>query len=125
MGISKEDLAEVMKSVLPLLAQTVQELRKSPDQRGRIDHRALGAPPEWDSAKEDAFLEWQIKLKAWLVNQDSQAIHWLSRAAVSTSPLDTESLEFEEFPTARDREDCQRFNTLLYNILITKLKGEA
>ena len=125
MGLSKEDLAEVMQAVLPMMAQMVQEIRKTPDHKGRIDHRALGAPPEWDSAKEDGFLEWQIKLKAWLVNQDAQAIHWLTRAAVATSPLVTEGLPFEEFPTERDRDDCQRFNTLLYNILITKLKGEA
>ena len=26
--------------------------------------RVLGAPPEWDSGKEDQYQEWSVKLKA-------------------------------------------------------------
>ena len=85
----------------------------------------LGGPPEWDSVKEDSFTEWRIKIKAWLVNQDSHAIEWLESARISNDVVETEGLELHQFPDDQTREDCKKFNAMLYNILITKLKGEA
>merc|ERR1711888_320540 len=93
--------------------------------KGHIDHRSIGGPPEWDSSNETQFTEWQIKVQAWLVNQDDCAIAWLKRATIATAPVETDSIDIEEFDSDQERDDCKKFNTLLFNILITKLKGEA
>ena len=55
------------------MTQIIQETKRDPI-KGHIDHRSIGGPPEWDSACESQFLEWQIKVQAWLVNQDARAI---------------------------------------------------
>ena len=110
--------------MMPLLSDLLRELRRE-ETLGKIDHRALGGPPEWDATKEDGFREWHIKVQAWLVNQASKAINWLKRASMATESLTTATLDVEVFDTEQDREQCKKFNSLLYNILITKLKGEA
>ena len=104
--------------------QIMHEVKRDTS-KGHIDHRAIGGPPEWDSTNEANFLEWQIKVQAWLVNQDPHAIAWLKRATIATSTVETDAIDLDEFPTAQEREDCKKFNTLLFNILITKLEGEA
>ena len=39
--------------------------------------------------------------------------------------VETKDLDTHEFADDMTRMDCKKFSTLLYNILITKLKGEA
>ena len=48
---------------------------------------------------------------------------WLKTATGMEVTVETKDLDTQEF--AMTRMDCKKFNTLLYNILITKLKGEA
>ena len=112
-------------SISEAMSQVIQETKRDPPVKGHIDHRSIGGPPEWDSSNETQFTEWQIKVQAWLVNQDARAIAWLKRATIATAPVETESIDLEDFDTDQEREDCKKFNTLLFNILITKLKGEA
>ena len=127
--MTPEQIHSLMNAMLPMITNAmstvVKELRKDDTPRGRIDHRALGGPPEWDSQKEEGFREWQIKLQAWLVNQDPNALYWLNRVRMTATVVETASLDTEEFCAEGDRESCKKFNSLLYNILITKLKGEA
>ena len=36
----------------------------------KVDTRAIGGPPEWHSNQDEAgFVEWHIKIKAWLTNR--------------------------------------------------------
>ena len=92
----------------------------------RVDHKAIGAPPEWDSAtEENRFTEWHIKIKAWLTNQDEQAQRRLNTARDADAVLDTDDLDTQIFPSEAERTACKRFNGLLYNTLVTKLRGEA
>merc|ERR1712240_475684 len=126
--MGQEDLRQLMAAMTTAMTQAVTQIMaetKRDPAKGHIDHRAIGGPPEWDSTNEAHFLEWQIKVQAWLVNQDGRALAWLKRATIATSPVETEGIELDEFPTDQEREDCKKFNTLLFNILITKLKGEA
>ena len=39
--------------------------------------------------KEEGFQEWNMKIKAWLVNQDPRALGWLEET-VETKDLDTQ-----------------------------------
>ena len=49
----------------PMMTQILEGMARTTETKGRIDYKSIGAPPEWDSSKDDAmFLEWQIKLKA-------------------------------------------------------------
>ena len=61
-------------SISDAMTQVIQETKRTDLVKGHIDHRAIGGPPDWDSANEALFLEWQIKVQAWLVNQDPRAI---------------------------------------------------
>ena len=85
-ALSPEQLQAAAGLILPLLKDLVREMRRD-EQGGRIDHRAMGGPPEWDSSKEDGFREWSLKLQAWLINQDGNSLTWLNRAALATSTL--------------------------------------
>ena len=107
------------------IAQLVSDMKQTGEKKGRIDHRSIGGPPEWDSGKEESFQEWHIKLEAWLMNQDGRALKWLGAARVANEAMTTESLDLNDFDDEHIREDCKKFNTMLFNILITKLKGEA
>ena len=75
--------------------------------------------------KEEGFQEWNIKIKAWLVSQDPRALGWLKTATGMVETVETKDLDTQEFADDMTRMDCKKFYTLLYNILITKLKGEA
>ena len=92
---------------------------------GGIDRKSIGGPPEWDSTQEHGFLEWQIKLTAWLVNQDERAMEWLKMARDSAGLIETDDLDRGTFQSEQLREKCKKLNAMLYNILVTKLKGEA
>ena len=59
------------------------------------------------------------------MNQDGRALKWLGAARVANEAMTTESLDLNDFDDEHIREDCKKFNTMLFNILITKLKGEA
>ena len=130
-ALTQDDLRQLMtamteastamtQAMTQIMAETKRESTK-----GHIDHRSIGGPPEWDSSNEAHFQEWQIKVQAWLVNQDGRALAWLKRATIATAPVETEGIELDDFPTDQEREDCKKFNTMLYNILVTKLKGKA
>ena len=93
---------------------------------GRGDIKSLRGPPEWDSTREDpGFVEWHIKVKAWLSNQDERALRWLNAARDADVVLETDDLDTQSFPDEAVRNACKRFNGLLYNVLVTKLRGEA
>ena len=107
-----------MKSIL-------EEVMLNKSEGKKVDVRALGGPPEWDSSKEDQFQEWNIKIKAWLVSQNANALDWLKTVTTMADKMETSDLDLQQFPSDKDRAECKSFNTLLYNILITKLRGEA
>ena len=130
--MTPEDVRQLMTAMTEAMTQVVTQTvtqvmaeNKKESTKGHIDHRSIGGPPEWDSSNEAHFQEWHIKVQAWLVNQDARALAWLKRATIATAPVETEGIELDEFPTDQERDDCKKFNTLLFNILITKLKGEA
>ena len=88
---------------------------------GRIDTKAIGGPPEWNSNQDESgFAEWHIKIKAWLTNHDGRAQRWLNAEVIETDDLDVQHLNDES-----EREALKRFNGMFYNILVTKLRGEA
>ena len=124
------DLQQLGQLLAQLLSESnrtlVEALTKNQNRvNPKIDNRALGGPPEWDSSKEDGFQEWNVKIKAWLVNQDPRAWDWMKIATSMTDVMETADLDVHEFPTEREREECKAFNSLLYNIVVTKLRGEA
>ena len=90
-----------------------------------IDRKSIGGPPDWDSAQEHGFTEWQIKLTAWLVNQDERAMDWLNMARDSPGQIGTANLDRHNFENDQVRDSCKKLNAMLYNILVTKLRGEA
>ena len=123
MAITEEVLKRLMGGVAEMVLNAVNQQKNT---EGKIDNRALGGPPEWDSGKEEsAFLEWHVKVKAWLTNQDERAHRWLNTARDAPQVLTTEDLDIQEFRDEKERSSCKKFNGLVYNILVTKLKGEA
>ena len=62
---TNEQLAHLMKALTDAVTALTDASSKKPDDHmRRIDYRAIGGPPEWDSAKVDSFQEWQIKLQS-------------------------------------------------------------
>ena len=59
-----------VQSLMPMMARLIAEMKNNDDKKGRIDHRSIGGPPDWDSTKEDSFQEWQIKVQAWSTRTD-------------------------------------------------------
>ena len=114
-------------AVISAIAQAVTVAMQASNQSGnKSSYQGLGGPPEWDSAKDEAgFTEWHVKVKAWLVNQDDRALSWLNTARDADVVLETEDLDVQNFQSDAVRNSCKRFNGLLYNLLVTKLKGEA
>ena len=116
-------------AVVTAIAQAVAVAMQSTNPNGNANKHnihALGGPPEWDSGKDEAgFTEWHVKVKAWLVNQDERALSWLNTARDADVVLETEDLDVQNFQSEAVRNSCKRFNGLLYNLLVTKLKGEA
>ena len=124
MAFAAADLAQLAQ-ILSANTEAILEKLLKVSSGSKVDKQALGGPPEWDSTKEDGFQEWNIKVKAWLVNQDARALGWLKTAADMTETMDSQDLDLQQFPTEAERQDCKKFNVLLNNLLITKLKGEA
>ena len=120
-------MAMLDPAVISAIAQAVTvAMQASKESGGRAHHNALGGPPEWDSARdESAFMEWHVKVKAWLTNQDDRALRWLNTARDADVVLETDDLDVANFSTDAERHACKKFNGLLYNLLVTKLKGEA
>ena len=120
-------MAMLDPAVVTAIAQAVAVAMQSTNQQNhKTSHNALGGPPEWDSAKDEAgFTEWHVKVKAWLVNQDERALSWLNTARNADAVLETDDLDVQNFQSDVVRNACKRFNGLLYNVLVTKLKGEA
>ena len=120
-------MANLDPAVITAIAQAVAVAMQATQTGGsKADHRALGGPPEWDSTKDETgFVEWHVKVKAWLTHQDERALRWLNTARDADSLLETDDLDVANFPTDVERNACKRFNGLLFNLLVTKLKGEA
>ena len=62
-----DSVATLDSAVITAIAQAVTVAMQATQTGGwnRADHKALGGPPEWDSAKnEKGFVEWHIKVKA-------------------------------------------------------------
>ena len=114
--------------VINVIAQAVAAAMKASGQSSgqKADHRAIGPPPDWDSTtEENRFSEWQVKIKAWLSHQDERAMRWLNAARDADDVLETADLDSQSFPDEDARTAIKKFNGLLYNILVTKLRGEA
>ena len=120
-------MANLDPSVIAAIAQAVAVAMQSTQTSGhRADHRALGGPPEWDSSKDESrFVEWHVKVKAWLTNQDDRALRWLNTARDADTLLETDDLDVANFQSDAERQACKKFNGLLVNLLVTKLRGEA
>ena len=120
-------MAMLDPAVVTAIAQAVAVAMQATSQNtSKNSHNALGGPPEWDSGKDEAgFTEWHVKVKAWLVNQDERALSWLNTARNADTVLETDDLDVQNFQSDAVRNACKRFNGLLYNVLVTKLKGEA
>ena len=116
----------IVQAQMPMFNALIDGLKPMNMKSGKIDQKSIGGPPEWDSAKEEGFLEWKLKLEAWLVNQDERALKWLKAARDLDSKFETDdlALKFDSWDMA-ERNDCNKFNALLYNIMVTKLSGEA
>ena len=72
MSVAADQITALVSAIIqPLMAQMtsqvqqiVSDIKHSDVKKGRIDHRSIGGPPEWDSSKEETFKEWVIKLQA-------------------------------------------------------------
>ena len=114
--------------VIQVIAQAVAAAMHSVGHGGgqKPDNRAIGPPPDWDStAEEGRFTEWQVKMRAWLTHQDERAMRWLNAARDADEVLETADLDTQTFPDENARVAIKKFNGLLYNILVTRLRGEA
>ena len=119
MALNEDTIAAIVQAVTAAMAASRQG-------GGKIDTKAIGGPPEWDSNKEDnGFVEWHIKIKAWLSNQDDRAQRWLNAARDADDVIETDDLDVQHFNDETERWALKRFNGLVYNLLVTKLKGEA
>ena len=121
-------MAMLDPAVVTAIAQAVAVAMQASNQHNgnKSNHNALGGPPEWDSGKDEAgFTEWHVKVKAWLVNQDERALAWLNTARNADVVLETDDLDVQNFQSEAVRNACKKFNGLLYNVLVTKLRGEA
>ena len=118
---------ETFKAMTAAIAQSVvQAITTLNMKTNKIDHKAIGGPPTWDSSKEDGFLEWKLKLEAWLVNQDERAMKWLKAARDLDEKFETDDLDLKYGSLDQSElNDIKRFNAMLYNIMVTKLSGEA
>ena len=127
MAFGPAEMQQMGQMIAQLMAENtrnlVEQLMKT--KGGKIDTKSIGVPPEWDSMKEEDFQEWNIKIKAWLVDQDPRALGWLKTATGMEETVETKDLDTQKFADDMTRMDRKKFNTLLYNILITKLKGKA
>ena len=52
--------------------------------------KSIGGPPEWHSSQDEAgFMEWHVKMKAWLNNHDGRAQRWLNAARDADELIET------------------------------------
>ena len=101
-------MATLDPAVITAIAQAVtvamQAMQQGQQGAGRIDYKAIGGPPEWDSSRdENGFVEWHIKIKAWLTNQDDRALRWLNTARDADVVLETDDLDTQNFQTEADQ----------------------
>ena len=53
---------ETFKAMTAAIAQSVvQAITTLNMKTNKIDQKAIGGPPTWDSSKEDGFLEWKLR----------------------------------------------------------------
>ena len=118
MGIDQETLQAIVHAVTA--AMKVQN-------GGNINNsKSIGGPPEWHSSQDEAgFAEWNVKMRAWLNNHDSRAQRWLNAARDTDTLIESEDIDVWSFSDESEREALKKFNGMLNNILVTKLRGEA
>ena len=119
MAIDQDTLEAIVQAVTAAMHAQQQS-------GGRVDNKAIGGPPEWNSnVDEGGFAEWHIKIKAWLTHHDSRAQRWLNAARDTDDVIESDDLDVQHFNDENERQSLKRFNGMLYNILVTKLRGEA
>ena len=57
-ALTQDDVKQLITTITEAITQVIQQTQRTDVVKGHIDHRAIGGPPEWDSAKESQFLEW-------------------------------------------------------------------
>ena len=88
--------------------------------------KSIGGPPEWHSTQDESgFIEWHVKMRAWLNNQDSRAQRWLNAARDTDNLIESDDIDVWTFNDESERDALKKFNGMLFNILVTKLRGEA
>ena len=127
MAFGPAEMQQMGQMMAQLLAENtrnlVEQLMKTEGRK--IDTKSIGGPRSGTQSRRKGFQEWNVKIKAWLVNQDPRALGWLKTATGMEETVETKDLDTQEVADDMTRKDCKKFNTLLYNILITNLKGEA
>ena len=119
MPIDQETLEAIVQAVTTAMSVHQQS------GGGRMDPKAMGGPPEWNSGQEEAgFVEWHIKIKAWLNSHDARAQRWLNTARDADDVIETDDLDVQHFSDENERIGLKRFNIMLYNLLVTKLEGD-
>ena len=115
------------QDTIDAIVHAVSAVMTAQQQSGmKMDTKAIGSPPEWNSNQEESgFAEWHIKIKAWLTNHDGRAQRWLNAARDTDNMIETDDLDVQHFNDESERMALKRFNGMLYNILVTKLRGEA
>ena len=113
---------EVLEAIVHAVT-TAMTVRQS---GANSDNKAIGGPPDWNSNQDEAgFVEWRIKMKAWLNNHDGRGQRWLNAARDADELIETDDLDVQHFNDEAERGALKKFNGMLYNIRVTKLRGEA
>ena len=104
--------AAIVQATTQSVVQALAALNGKPS---KIDQKSIGGPPTWESTKEEDFLEWKLKLEAWLVNQEERALKWLKAARDLDEKFETDDidLKFNHWDTS-ELNDLKRFNALLW-----------
>ena len=99
MAFGPAEMQQMGQMIAQLMAKNKRNLAEQlmKTKGGKIDTKSIGGPPEWDSMKEEGFQEWNIKIKAWLVNQDPRALGWLKTATGLEETVETKDLDTQEF----------------------------
>ena len=90
------------QDILDAIAYAVTAAMSAQQKTGaKMDNKALGSPPEWNSNQEESgFVEWHIKLKAWLTNHFSRAQRSLNAARDADEVIETDNLDVQHFGSA-------------------------
>ena len=119
MAFGPAEMQQMGQMIAQLMAEKtrnlVEQLMKT--KGGKIDTKSIGGAPEWDSMKEEGFQEWNIQIKAWLVNQDPRALGWLKTATGVEETVETKDYDTQEFADDMTRMDCKKLKGEAFNIV--------